>query len=66
MELQQIALDVLSKRCKALEAQAQQLTESNEQMAPQAKYAGKSERRVHTTYTPYNIFINTRITRILL
>jgi hypothetical protein len=27
-----------------LEAQAQQLTESNEQMAPQAKEAGKSER----------------------
>jgi len=27
-----------------LEAQAQQLTESNEQMAPQAKDAGKSER----------------------
>jgi len=43
-ELQKITLDVLSKRCKALEAQAQQLTESNEQMAPQAKDAGKSER----------------------
>lgn len=43
-ELQEITLDVLSKRCKALEAQAQQLTESNEQMAPQAKDAGKSER----------------------
>ncbi|CAK9093161.1 unnamed protein product, partial [Durusdinium trenchii] len=43
-ELQEITLDVLSKRCKALEAQAQQLTESNEQMGPQAKDAGKSER----------------------
>lgn len=43
-ELQEITVDVLSKRCKALEAQAQQLTENNEQMAPQAKDAGKSER----------------------
>ncbi|CAE7827079.1 HERC1 [Symbiodinium sp. CCMP2592] len=43
-ELQQIALEALQRRCKLLEAEAQRVTESNEQLAPEVKAADKSQR----------------------
>jgi len=43
-ELQQIALEALQRRCKLLEAEAQRITESNEQLAPEVKAADKSQR----------------------
>ncbi|CAJ1327794.1 unnamed protein product, partial [Effrenium voratum] len=42
--LQKMALEVVEKRCKELEAQASSLTKANEKLAPQAKTADKSER----------------------
>ncbi|CAE7287420.1 LAMB1 [Symbiodinium natans] len=43
-ELQQIALEVIQRRCKLLEAEAQRVTESNDQLAPEVKAADKSQR----------------------